>query len=413
VKAVKVLSDQGSGSWSWSYYALDWLATHDVRPAVASMSLGGSGTQQAMRDAVDAAVNGGVTVVVAGGNSNSDACNFSPAFVPSAITVGSTTSLDERSSFSNYGPCTNIWAPGSSVLSADVGSDTGSSTKSGTSMACPHVSGAAALILAADPTKKAPAVLAELTQMSEKDALTGLRAGDVNHLLSVREPYTGPPTPPPPTPAPPPPGTWELSGAGCQMEYNCIFSNNFPSAYGNNEACIVELFGDIPFRVEAFQTEARYDFLTVGGIAYDGSSGPSAGSYTGAIRWATDGSVTASGWRMCRTDRPDGPTPAPTPAPPPGSWSIDGTGCQEDGNCITSNNYPSNYGNRQECTINLEGSVAITTEAFNTESRYDFLTVGGTRYDGSSGPPSGRYTGTITWSTDGSVTRSGWKLCSR
>jgi len=101
VEAVKVLDDSGSGYWSWSYYALDWLATSTVRPAVASMSLGGSGTQQAMKDAVDGAVNAGVVVVVAGGNSNADACNFSPAFVPSAITVGSTTSNDARSSFSN------------------------------------------------------------------------------------------------------------------------------------------------------------------------------------------------------------------------------------------------------------------------------------------------------------------------
>merc|ERR550539_1460931 len=116
IKAVKVLSDYGSGSWSWSYYALDRLATNPTRPAVASMSLGGSGTQQAMGDAVDAAVNGGVVVVVAGGNSNGDACRFSPAFVPAAITVGSTTSTDTRSSFSNYGACTNIWAPGSSVV---------------------------------------------------------------------------------------------------------------------------------------------------------------------------------------------------------------------------------------------------------------------------------------------------------
>merc|ERR1719326_1494215 len=96
---------------SWSYYALDWLATNPTRPAVASMSLGGSGTQQAMADAVNAAVNGGVTVVVAGGNSNRDACGFSPAFVPSALTVGSTDSQDRRSSFSNYGSCTELWAP--------------------------------------------------------------------------------------------------------------------------------------------------------------------------------------------------------------------------------------------------------------------------------------------------------------
>merc|ERR1719201_1168866 len=99
------------------------------------MSLGGPGSQQAMKTAVDTAVNSGVVVVVAAGNSNSDACNFSPAFVPSAITVGSTTSTQSRSSFSNYGTCVDIWAPGSSVLSAGITSDSATATFSGTSMA--------------------------------------------------------------------------------------------------------------------------------------------------------------------------------------------------------------------------------------------------------------------------------------
>ena len=125
-RCVKVLSDQGSGSWSWSYGALDWLATNQARPAVASMGLGRAGTQQAMTDAVYAAVNAGVTVVVAGSNENSDACRISPAFVPSAITVGSTTSTDARSSCTNYGSCTDIWVPGSWVVSASHTSDTGS-----------------------------------------------------------------------------------------------------------------------------------------------------------------------------------------------------------------------------------------------------------------------------------------------
>jgi len=183
IRSVKVLSDRGSGSWSWSYSALDWMATSSIRPAVASMSLGGFGNQQAMRDAVDAAVQGGVTVVVAGGNSNTDACRFSPAFVPSAITVGSTTSTDARSSFSNYGTCTNIWAPGSNVVSADHRSDTGTRSLSGTSMACPHVSGAAALILEASPSMAPSKVLAELQGNAFNDVLSGLRTGDVNKLL--------------------------------------------------------------------------------------------------------------------------------------------------------------------------------------------------------------------------------------
>merc|ERR1712129_208479 len=166
VRSVKVLSDQGSGSWSWSYFALDWLANSPTRPAIASMSLGGSGTQQAMADAVSAAVNSGVVVVVAGGNSNSDSCVFVPAFVPSAITVGSTDSRDARSSFSNYGTCTNIWAPGSSITPASHEDDTGAKTFSGTSMACPHVAGAAAMMLERNPDFRSEQVLEKLLAKS-------------------------------------------------------------------------------------------------------------------------------------------------------------------------------------------------------------------------------------------------------
>merc|ERR1712087_611930 len=104
-----------------------------------------------------------------------------------------------RSSFSNYGSCTNIWAPGSSILSASHTSDTGSRSLSGTSMACPHVAGGAALILAANPSMKASSVLAGLTETAVKGALSGLKSNDVNVLLYVAE---GGAPPAPPTEAP-------------------------------------------------------------------------------------------------------------------------------------------------------------------------------------------------------------------
>lgn len=201
MKGVKVLNDCGRGQTSSICKGLDAVARSFVRPAIASMSLGGSGRKLTYRSAVDAAVNRGVTVVVAAGNDNSNACNYSPAYVPSAITVGSTDSRGARSGFSNFGSCADIWAPGSSITSAAHISDTGRTVKSGTSMACPHVAGAAALVLQYSPTMRSSGVLQALLDRSARNSIAGLRSGDTNALIHVGQ-GAAPPAPSQPPPMP-------------------------------------------------------------------------------------------------------------------------------------------------------------------------------------------------------------------
>ena len=145
--AVRVLDCNGSGSNSGVIAGVDWVSSNHTagQPAVANMSLGG-GASSALDTAVNNSINDGVTYAIAAGNSNANACNYSPARVANAITVGSTTSSDARSSFSNYGTCLDIFAPGSSITSSWSTSDTATNTISGTSMASPHVAGVAALV---------------------------------------------------------------------------------------------------------------------------------------------------------------------------------------------------------------------------------------------------------------------------
>ena len=183
---VRVLDCNGSGSNSGVIAGVDWVANNHVKPAVANMSLGG-GNSSALDEAVRRAIAAGVTMVVAAGNDNSNACSGSPNRVAEAVTVGSTTNNDSRSSFSNHGSCIDIFAPGSSITSAWYQSNTQTNTISGTSMASPHVAGAAALLLEADPNQDPADVFAALLADGVTGRLSDVRSGSPNLLLQVTD----------------------------------------------------------------------------------------------------------------------------------------------------------------------------------------------------------------------------------
>ncbi|MCA1619620.1 MAG: S8 family peptidase [Acidobacteria bacterium] len=185
LRGVRVLNCSGSGTTSGVIAGVDWVRANHIKPAVANMSLGGSASSS-LDTAVNNAINAGVAFSVAAGNSNTDACTQSPARVAAAITVGSTTSSDARSSFSNYGTCLDIFAPGSSITSAWYSSDTATNTISGTSMASPHVCGVTALYLQAFPGSSPSTIRNAIVNNSTTGRLTGIGSGSPNRLLYSR-----------------------------------------------------------------------------------------------------------------------------------------------------------------------------------------------------------------------------------
>ena len=192
--AVRVLNCSGSGTTSGVIAGIDWVTAHRVLPAAANMSLGG-GFSAALNTSVENSIASGVVYAIAAGNSAADACTFSPASAPSAITVGATDITDTFASFSNYGTCVKINAPGVDITSAWIGSTTATNIISGTSMAAPHVAGAAALYLQVNPTATAAQVQNALVSNATPNVITSIGPATPNLLL-----YTGfisaGPTPP-------------------------------------------------------------------------------------------------------------------------------------------------------------------------------------------------------------------------
>ncbi|HEX7314820.1 MAG TPA: S8 family peptidase [Pyrinomonadaceae bacterium] len=180
---VRVLDCNGDGTDSTVISGVDWVTANRILPAVANLSLGG-GASTALDTAIQNLINSGVTTAVAAGNEYSaNACNSSPARVAAAITVGSTTSTDAKSDFSNIGTCLDLFAPGSSIQSSWSTSDTATNTISGTSMATPHVAGVAALYLQNNTTASPATVRDQIVNTATTGVLTGIGTGSPNRLL--------------------------------------------------------------------------------------------------------------------------------------------------------------------------------------------------------------------------------------
>jgi len=188
IHAVKILNDDGKGTTAVLIAALDWVLKNAQKPAVISMSLGGKRhiMHRSTERAIKIAKKDGIPVVVAAGNEAKDACDFDPAYIPDAITVGSTDKIDETSWFSNQGRCVDIFAPGSNILSAGHYSDTDTTKKSGTSMACPHVTGAVALLLGQHPALNVDSISATLLAHASSNKISKLKDNKTpNKLLHV------------------------------------------------------------------------------------------------------------------------------------------------------------------------------------------------------------------------------------
>ncbi|MCP2269351.1 S8 family peptidase [Actinokineospora diospyrosa] len=188
IVAVRVLDCSGSATDDDLLAGINWVKTNAVKPAVVNYSIGCRSrcTNQTLDNAVKSLIDSGVQWVQAAGNSNDDACYYSPQRYGAAITVGNSTKTDTRRSDSNYGSCLDIWAPGDNIVSASYSSNTGSATMSGTSMASPHVAGAAAVYLAKNTSATPAQVRDALVTNGSTGKLTGINTGSPNVLL-----YTG------------------------------------------------------------------------------------------------------------------------------------------------------------------------------------------------------------------------------
>lgn len=254
IHPVRIFGCSGGSETSTLLGALDWILQHGVKPAVLNMSLGADQLVPSVDAAINTMVSQGYTVVVAAGNALDDACKYSPSAAPAAITVAASTRYDQQSGFSNYGPCVDLYAPGSTITSAWIASDTSYADGSGTSMAAPHVAGAAALYLETRPTAMSDEVSQAVLNSTTPGVITNLGAGSPNRLL-----YTTPlsVTPVPSNAAPIASWTHACRGSRC----------SFDASTSTDDQRIVTYrwdFGDGKRSVATTQSRIAYKFAAYG-----------------------------------------------------------------------------------------------------------------------------------------------------
>lgn len=210
---------------------------------------------------------------------------------------------------------------------------------------------------------------------------------------------------------------WQVTHGPCTIDGNhCLRSPNYPSKYAGNQVCTIAIDDSLaePIAVKAFETEAKYDKLIINGDAYSGNVAPNGIVPQGSISWSSDGSVSKTGFNLC----PQSATTIPTTtiiSPTPGMWKVMVGQCQVDASgCVASPNYPEKYGKNDNCVISVvsEKASQIKVENFLTESKYDKLMVNGKFYHGLGAGLDGVLpVGPMVWTSDGSVEKSGWRLC--